>query len=108
MKSALNFVAVASAAVLAACGPGLPRPTNADVARATVARPATTLADLDRGRSIYLSRCGGCHRLYAPSDRAPEAWPSAVDEMAERARLDADQRELVTLFLVTMAARPTP
>ena len=92
-------------ALVAACAPAIPAPTTADVARATSQRPQTTLAELEHGRSLYLSRCGGCHQPYAPAHVASTAWPAQVDAMAARARLAPDERELIVLFLVTMSSR---
>ena len=95
--------ACAIAVALAACATPIARPSTTDVARAARQRPQTTLAELEHGRSIYLARCGGCHRAYQPSHLTPAAWPAQVDEMAERAKLGFSDRELVVLFLVTMS-----
>ena len=99
--AALAFTFVA----LAGCAAAIPRPTDADVSRAVSRRPQTTLAELERGRSLYLARCGSCHQPYQPGHLAPSAWPAQVDEMAERSKLGTADRELVLLFLVTLSSR---
>jgi hypothetical protein len=91
--------------LLASCAAPIPRPTDADVLRAASQRPQTTLAELERGRTLYVSRCGNCHRPIAPERLAPTAWPGEVDKMAVRAKLGTDHRELILLFLVTLSSR---
>jgi mono/diheme cytochrome c family protein len=97
--------AVVLAVGLAACGPAVPRPSASDVARADASGNQTTLAALERGRTLYLSHCGGCHRTYPPGRLRPDAWPAQLDKMAERARLERDERTQVEQYLVTLAAR---
>jgi cytochrome c5 len=66
---------------LAACAPGLPRPTQAHVAAAQERDPTATLADLERGRSTYAAKCGGCHALRDPVSLNSDAWHHEVDQM---------------------------
>ena len=95
---------VALLVFVTACAAPIPRPTTADALRASATRP-TTLAELERGREVYVRRCGNCHQPVQPSEYAPAAWPKHVDDMAERAKLATDDRELIVRFLVTLAAR---
>jgi len=83
----------------------IPQATEIDVKRAALRRPRTTLADLERGRTLYLSRCTSCHRPIEPMGFRAQEWPGYVAEMQERARLGQDEAELVVLYLVTMAAQ---
>ena len=94
MKRALLVLA------LAACTKPIPRPTTVDATRASV-----TLESLERGRELYVKRCGNCHQPYQPSEYKPTDWPHHVDEMAERAKLGTDDKILITRFLVTLAGR---
>lgn len=84
----------------------IPKPGPDDVARAVARWPETTLADLERGRSLYVTRCGSCHRLIEPRHISPEAWPAHVDDMSERAKLEPEQAAAVSRYLVTVAGRP--
>lgn len=96
------------AAALAACAVDVPRATLVDVARAEQARPGTTLADLERGRSLYLAKCTNCHRPIAPRSIAPALWPGHVDDMRERSRISTDERASIVLYLTTLAAATPP
>ena len=92
-------------AFLAGCATPVPRPTQADVLRAAGSRPRTTLAELEHGRARYVSRCSNCHRPYPPSQYRPDAWHAQVDAMAERAKLGAEDRASIVLYLVTLSER---
>ncbi len=94
-----------AALLLSACGPSAtPKPVQADVARVAQRYPATTLGELERGRSLYLSRCTSCHAPVDPASLPPERWPVAVGEMSERARL-GDEAALVVKYLVAQSLR---
>lgn len=90
-------------ALAAACVGQVPQPTDAHVAAAAAQWPGTTRATLVEGRRLYVLRCSGCHSLVLPGSQAPGSWPSAVDEMADRARLTPEQAAAVTRYLVAVA-----
>jgi len=91
-----------------ACGAGAaPEPRQADVVRIEDRFPGTTLAELEKGRSLYLSRCTSCHAPVAPASIPVERWPHEVSEMSERARLGTDE-PLVVKYLVAQALRAEP
>jgi mono/diheme cytochrome c family protein len=85
--------------MLAGCGVSPPPVTALDASRAHI-----ELADLQHGRSLLVSKCGGCHRPPQPSDHRGDLWPEKLDEMSPRAHLDVLQRHLIEQYLVTMAA----
>ena len=91
--------------VALACGPSLvPPPQQVDVIRLLERYPDTTLAELERGRTLYLSRCTSCHAPIAPGSLPAERWPEEVSEMSDRARL-GDEESLVVKYLVAQAMR---
>lgn len=109
-----------SVLMLSACGAGapgaadasgdwasstLPDPTEADVARAQIWAPEATVADLERGRTLYADRCSSCHQLMAPSAYPQERWPGFVSEMRQQAALKPDQERHLVLYLRVMASR---
>ena len=91
---------------LASCGIDVPRATPLDAERAARTRPGTTVADLERGRTTYLSKCTSCHRPVAPRSIAHDSWPHHVDEMRERAHLSVEEHDAIVLYLTTIAAAP--
>jgi hypothetical protein len=80
--------------IASACTPSPPHATAADADRANVA-----LAELEQGRTIVVGKCGACHKPPMPTD----AWQPVMTDMAERAKLDGDQRRLAEQYLSVMA-----
>jgi hypothetical protein len=79
-------------ALAAACGPSLP--------------------DADQpGARVMRARCGGCHRLYAPSTMTLEMWRFQVERMREQfARrglpwLTAEEQSALMDYLAAHAGR---
>jgi nitrate/TMAO reductase-like tetraheme cytochrome c subunit len=87
------------AALVAGCRVAPPQATAVDAERAHVA-----LTELERGRSLLLSKCGGsCHAAPLPSQHTAAEWPAKLDEMSGRAGLQPVQRHLIEEYLVAMA-----
>ena len=94
---------------LFACGSMvLPEPTVAQLTLAQVEEPALSLQDLQRGRSLYTKRCGSCHMLRPPEERAPDAWADEVTRMqrAHGVRLTEDEKRDIVRYLRVSSAVP--
>ena len=90
--------------VTAACAASLRHPSPQDAVLLAPRWPGTTLEDLERGRSLYVRRCSGCHTLVLPGTHPPGEWPKLVDDMAAKARLRPGERDDVVRFLVAVAS----
>jgi cytochrome c5 len=98
------FIAAATATLLVACArTTLPSATPVDAKRASVTWPGTTVAELNQGRQIYLSKCSSCHQPVQPGSIAPKEWPQHIDEMKTRSKLDDREVRLIERYLVTMS-----
>lgn len=84
---------------LVACTTPPPQVTALDAQRANVA-----IEQLDKGRSLLISRCSGCHATPLPAQQTAAAWPQKIDEMSERSRLTVDEHKLIELYLVIKSA----
>ncbi len=103
---AVSILAGAAALVLGACGASaVVHPTAKDAEWASAKWPGTTVDELETGRALYTSKCVGCHRLPDPNAKTPEQWPTVVDEMAERAKLTAADRDLMLRYLSSASER---
>lgn len=92
---------------LAACGSApLPQPTAADASRGSAHFPGLTLNELHQGRSLYLSRCGGCHALKRPVELPAEQWQVEVDEMRAKngVKLTDDEAQAIVRYLSVAAS----
>jgi mono/diheme cytochrome c family protein len=89
---------------LAACGVGrILQPTPAQLARSQATWPDATPQTLDDGRTLFASRCTGCH--VAPRAEVVPAigWPGEVSKMAPRAHLTPEQIDLISRYLQTVS-----
>jgi mono/diheme cytochrome c family protein len=100
----LRFTLVAVALTAASCAAALRQATPEDAVRLASRWPGTTVADLQRGRSLHVRRCAGCHNLVLPRAFPPDEWPGLVDDMAEKSRLGREERDDVVRFLVAVAS----
>lgn len=98
------LMAAAAALTALACAAALRHPTASDAQAVAARYPGTTAADLERGRSLYVRRCAGCHTLPLASAHSAAEWPDVIGEMAGRARLGPEERRDVERFLVALAA----
>jgi cytochrome c5 len=85
--------------------PLVPHVQPADVERLAGRYPDVSLAQLRRGRALYLSRCTTCHALIQPAAYSAAEWPKHVSEMSERAHLGNDE-QLVVRYLLTQTLNP--
>jgi hypothetical protein len=80
------------------------------VSVARLSDPSVSLADLSRGRTLYVERCGSCHALRDPASLPPPEWKHELDEMETKqgVRLEAaDSRDILRyLSAVSDVARP--
>jgi mono/diheme cytochrome c family protein len=99
-------LALGVALLAAGCAAALRHPTPGDAARASQRWPGTTVADLERGRAVYVRRCSSCHTLVLPDAYPAGDWPALVEAMTEKARLTPAQATDTVRFL-TIVAEPT-
>ena len=98
MRLRLNrYLLLALFAGVIGCASSLPSVTPTDAERVGVA-----FESLQAGRTLYVSKCSGCHALILPNAHTDEEWAHEVDEMAERARLTEDEKAEITLYLTAM------
>jgi len=98
-----------SSGALLACGSTmLPEPTVAQLTLAQAEEPALSLQDLQRGRSLYMKRCGSCHLLRPPEERTPDTWADEVTRMqrAHGVRLTEEEKRDIVRYLRVSSAIP--
>ena len=99
---------VAALGFVVACTSAVPRPVAGDAALAAARWPAVQLTDLEDGRTLYLRKCGGCHRLYPPNKFSPERWQASMVEMSEKAGIGSEDRLKLEAYLWSVSSRPEP
>lgn len=59
-----------------------------------------SLAELQQGHDLYMNNCGKCHKLYKPGSKSNQEWEKVLGFMAPKAKLNADQSNLIYKYLV--------
>ena len=103
-KLRLILPLLALATVAGAGASLIPEATPSLAERAARRWPDANLEQLELGRTLYIKRCSGCHNLHLPSEKAPDEWAGALDEMAMKARLDEYQKTAVLRYLAAASA----
>lgn len=91
--------------LLAACGypkaGPVPGPVN-PAAMASVQQrfPDATPEQLATGRTLFAAKCNGCHDYPAVDAVSKEEWPSVVNRMGKKAKLNGDESEAVLRFIL--------
>jgi hypothetical protein len=104
VKARITLVLVALAAM--GCTAALPQPTALDAERIADRYPHATVADLERGRSLYSKRCSSCHELFEPARYTGPGWQKELVEMRDRAGLKGDEERLILQYLSAVGERP--
>ena len=64
----------------------------------------TSLAKLERGRTLFVHRCIECHTLPALWHYTPKDWEQIVNDMAHRASLKPAERDAVIAYILAVRA----
>ncbi len=94
---------VALLMVSAACAVQLPAPTAEDAVRASARWPGYGDRELAEGHRMYILNCSSCHTLYRPMAYTEHAWEELFPEMAEEARLDSTESDMILKYLLVMS-----
>jgi len=94
-------------AMSSGCAAGLPHPGPEDASQASARWPGTTVAELGRGRELYVRTCAGCHALKSPDAVPPAQWEREVTEMRGRhgVSLSDDEADAIIRYLYGVGSR---
>ena len=71
--------------------------------------PGATLAVLTEGHTIYTGTCIGCHGAKSIYRISEAKWPHIIDDMGEKAKLSATQKDALTKYIFAIkATQPAP
>jgi hypothetical protein len=65
------------------------------------AENAVLQQELVNGRKLYVAHCGNCHNLYLPKTYSAVNWKKNLDEMAVKAKITDQQKQLILQYLVS-------
>ena len=64
-----------------------------------------SVEEIEAARKIYVARCARCHKFYDPGDYTADEWRTWMTKMSKKARLRADQEQLLSRYLETLEGR---
>ena len=104
MKKTFNYLFFISTAIifLTCCTTPLLVPSEHDAERSHVTGNNISLADLQSGHQLYISKCGNCHYLYRPNKLSEEQWKKKIPEMAAKAKISSMEQGRILHYLVAM------
>ena len=79
-----------------------PAPVQADADRGKTTWSECSLENLTQAHTLYMNKCGTCHNLKALSSQDEAGWKNIVPPMAKKAKLTAEEQELVLHYVLTM------
>ena len=97
------YIGAMIALTLTSCGAALLIPTDSDVERVVTKFPNYTLAELNEGKQLYAQNCKKCHGLKKPENYTEAQWNKIVPPMAQKAKIDSNQEELIRKYVITMS-----
>jgi hypothetical protein len=56
-------------------------------------------AETESARKLYIAKCARCHKFYDPAKYSDNEWRMWMDKMSRKAKLKADQTELLSKYL---------
>jgi len=99
-------------AALAGCkSPARPAFAGLPVEAEDRARAAgLSVEEIEAARKTYVARCARCHKFYDPADYTDDEWRTWMTKMSKKARLRADQEQLLSRYLETFreSSKPAP
>ena len=88
--------------LLVSCSTTAPPEVTPQLGRAN-SNQNVSQAQLQQGRTLFVSRCIECHTLPPVAAHTAAQWPSLIKEMADRASLKPAERSAILAYI--LAAR---
>jgi hypothetical protein len=61
----------------------------------------TSLADLKKGRDLYVKKCSGCHQLYLPKQYDEKNWKINLNMMQAEAEISDEEKQLIYQYITS-------
>lgn len=91
-------------AALSFAGCAAQRSSVFPTAEAAARRSGREVALLERGRTLYATRCTVCHAARPVTKFSAKQWPAEIARMAPRAKLTPEDRLAVESYLVAASS----
>ena len=83
---------------------GVFAPGEEQVTAVQMKHPGATLANLTEGYKLYTGTCTNCHGAKSIYRIAEAKWQPVIDDMSEKAKLTATEKEALTKYIFAIKA----
>lgn len=90
------FSLVLMSALVVACSPK----TTESVSHKTETSTKTLSTEALQGKELYANKCGTCHKLEPIHEFSEEKWRKIIPPMAKKAKIDANQENLILTYVL--------
>ncbi len=102
LSSTIIFLAIT---FMVSCAPkNVPASTSSNEA-SVVSKQVINEADILAGHQLFNQNCGKCHRLFSPTELDEKRWVRVIDQMAPKAKLNAEDKSKVLAFVLSDAKK---
>ncbi|OWY22484.1 cytochrome C [Sphingobacteriales bacterium UPWRP_1] len=84
---------------IASCKTSYYVPTEQTMAQCTENGYKTSLEELNKGRDLYMGKCGKCHSLYKPKQFSAEQWKINLSKMQPKAKITDEEKWLIFTYV---------
>ena len=84
------------------CSGSIPEPTPAQIDWANSTWQNTTAETLQRGRTLYITKCSGCHSVITPTSVSSDKWLEILPGMFKKSKVESAESELIKKYLLTV------
>ena len=100
-RTTLILLAFVTLGILSCTG-SIPRPTAQH--HSWIQKRLGMDKDLERGYTLYVANCSGCHSLHSPSAYSDSAWAVVFPEMRQKSNLNDAEADLVLAYITSASA----
>jgi hypothetical protein len=61
----------------------------------------SSLESLNKGRELYVKKCGRCHKPFSTTKFTEQQWLPQVNRMQKRAKVTNEEKELIFSYIKT-------
>lgn len=87
--------------ILTGCVSSLPTPRKEDLKQDLF--DTVGLNELFDGRTLYITKCSGCHSLYLPTQYSSSSWDTILTVMNPKAKVTNDEALRIRMYLTLYA-----
>lgn len=83
---------------------GIMEPRTEELSAIQLKKENVSMENLKNGYAIYIGVCTNCHGAKSIYSRSISKWPSIIDDMSKKSKLNVQQKEDLTNYIFAIKA----